>query len=173
MNFEKEVDLKDMPIKTNTKSKTKLLIAVSVGLILVIIALIIIPICLSQKGKKLISAYHRNPTEDNYLLLRDAVISNYNAILVRKEAKLEELKIQTAGKPGGEEKVSEMEEIVQDMYITYWNRINSKMLRFIDTRLLKWSISQAENYEFIPVMGAGETMRNLLKKKDIKILQIG
>ncbi len=51
-----------------------------------------------------------------------------------------------------------MEEIVQDMYITYWNHINSNMLRFIDTRLLKWSISQASNYEYIPVMGAGETI---------------
>ena len=51
-----------------------------------------------------------------------------------------------------------MEEIVQDMYITYWNHINSNMLRFTDNRLLKWSISRASQYEYIPVMGAGETI---------------
>lgn len=51
-----------------------------------------------------------------------------------------------------------MEEIVQEMYITYWNRINSSMLRFTDTRLLKWKIADAQKYEYIPVMGAGESI---------------
>ncbi len=51
-----------------------------------------------------------------------------------------------------------MEDIVQEMYISYWNRINSSMLRFTDFRLLKWSIDNASSYEFIPVMGAGETI---------------
>lgn len=200
MNLEKEVDLRDIPIKTNNKKKTKLIIAISIGSI-IIVTIIILAVCLSKKGnkkeedntqesnnnensqkegneeeeeddsfiekeqpelneetKQLISAYHKNPTDENYLLLREAVINNYNGLLLRKEAKLEELKIQTAGKPGGEEKVAEMEEIVQDMYITYWNRINNNMLRFVDKRLLKWSIQQAANYEYIPVMGAGETV---------------
>ena len=70
----------------------------------------------------------------------------------------DELKAETAGKPGGEEKVAEMEEIVQEMYITYWNRINSSMLRFTDTRLLQWKIADAPRYEYIPVMGAGESI---------------
>ena len=113
---------------------------------------------LSEETKKLISLYQRTPTEENYLNLRDMVIENYNAVLVRKEAKLDELKAETAGKPGGEEKVAEMEEIVQEMYITYWNRINSSMLRFTDTRLLQWRIADAPNYEYIPVMGAGESI---------------
>ena len=56
---------------------------------------------------------------------------------------------------GGDEIVAEMEEIVQEMYITYWNRINSSMLRFTDTRLLKRKISDAPQYDYIPVMGAG------------------
>ena len=51
-----------------------------------------------------------------------------------------------------------MEEIVQEMYMTYWNRINSSMLRFTDTRLLKWKVSNASQYEYIPVMGAGESI---------------
>ena len=113
---------------------------------------------LSEESKQLISIYQRNPTEENYLNLRNIVIDNYNAVLDRKEAKLAELKAETAGKPGGEAKVAEMEEIVQEMYITYWNRINSSMLRFTDTRLLKWKISNAAQYEYIPVMGAGESI---------------
>lgn len=113
---------------------------------------------LNEETKKLISLYQRNPTQENYLNLRDMVMENYNAVLDRKEAKLAELKEETAGKPGGDEKVAEMEEIVQEMYITYWNRINSSMLRFTDTRLLKWSISNASQYEYIPVMGAGESL---------------
>jgi hypothetical protein len=78
-----------------------------------------------------------------------------------------------------------MKEIVQDMYITYWNRINSNMLRFTDDRLLKWVISKASQYEYIPVMGVGETIfikrtpvtnseyYKFVKEKDINFLQIG
>ena len=113
---------------------------------------------LSDETKQLISLYQKNPTEENYLNLRDIVIENYNAVLDKKEAKLEELKTETSGKPGGDEILAEMEEIVQEMYITYWSRINSSMLRFTDTRLLKWRISEAAQYEYIPVMGAGESI---------------
>lgn len=113
---------------------------------------------LTEETKKLIASYQKNPTMANYLALRDAVIENYNAVLEKKEAKLAELREETAGKPGGEAVVDEMKEIVQDMYITYWNRINSSMLRFTDTRLLKWKIADAPQYDFIPVMGAGESI---------------
>lgn len=98
---------------------------------------------LTAETKQLISLYQRKPTEENYLNLRAEVIKNYDAVLVRKEAKLAELKEETAGKPGGLAKVAEMEEIVQEMYQTYWNRINSSMLRFTDPRLLKWKIADA------------------------------
>ena len=113
---------------------------------------------LSEETKQLISVYQKSPTLENYLNLRDIVIENYNAVLDRKEAKLDELKSETSGKPGGEAIVAEMEDIVQDMYITYWNRINSTMLRFTDDRLLKWKISSASQYEYIPVMGAGDSI---------------
>ena len=113
---------------------------------------------LTAETKQLISLYQRKPTEENYLNLRDIVIENYNAVLDRKEEKLAELKKETAGKPGGEDKVAEMEEIVQEMYETYWNRINSSMLRFTDPRLLKWKIADAYQYDYIPVMGAGESV---------------
>ena len=113
---------------------------------------------LSDETKQLILLYKRNPTEENYLKLRAIVIDNYNAVLGKKEEKLAELTVETSGKPGGEEKVAEMEEIVQEMYITYWSRINSSMLRFTDNRLLKWKISEASKYEYIPVMGAGDSI---------------
>jgi len=63
-----------------------------------------------------------------------------------------------------------MKEIVQDMYITYWNRINSNMLRFTDDRLLKWVISKASQYEYIPVMGVAKLF--LLKELQSQILNI-
>ena len=96
-------------------------------------------------------------------------MNNYNhpIVLNIKDKKKEVTEINTEpktitklaiGKPGGAEKVAEMEDIVQDIYITYWNRINSNMLRFTDSRLLKWQISKASQYEYIPVMGAGESI---------------
>lgn len=113
---------------------------------------------LTEETKQLISLYQREPSMENYLNLRDVVIKNYDAVLARKEAKLVSLKEETAGKPGGEDKVAEMEEIVQEMYKTYWDRIYSSMLRFTDSRLLKWKVSDAAKYDYIPVMGAGETV---------------
>ena len=85
---------------------------------------------LTEETKQLIAAYQKSHTQEDYLALRDMVIENYNAVLDKKEAKLAELKVETAGKPGSDEKVAEMEEIVQEMYVSYWNRINSSMLRF-------------------------------------------
>ena len=113
---------------------------------------------LSEETKELISIYQKDPSLDNYLLLKEEVIKNYDAVIDKKEAKLEELKLETDGKKDGEELVEEMQEIVQEMYITYWNRINSTMLRFGDSRLLKWKISDAKNYDYIPVMGAGDSI---------------
>ena len=57
---------------------------------------------LTEETKQLISLYQRNPTEENYLNLRDIVIENYNAVLDRKEEKLASLKEETVGKSGGE-----------------------------------------------------------------------
>lgn len=113
---------------------------------------------LSEETKRLISLYQQNPTEENYRNLRAKVIEDYNAVVERKETKLDELKAETAGKPGGEAIVAEMEELVQDIYITYWDRINSSMLRFTDPRLLEWKIAAAPRHEYIPIMGAGETI---------------
>ena len=113
---------------------------------------------LSEETKQLISLYQKNPTDENYRNLREKVIEDYNAVVERKETKLSELKAETEGKPGGEAIVAEMEDLVQDIYITYWDRINSSMLRFTDPRLLEWKIATAPRHEYIPVMGAGESI---------------
>ena len=113
---------------------------------------------LTEETKKLIAAYQKDQSMENYLKLRDEVIKNYNAVLDKKEQKLAELIEETKGKPNSDQVVQEMQEIVQEMYITYWNRINSSMLRFTDSRLTKWKISNASNYEYIPVMGAGTSI---------------
>lgn len=111
---------------------------------------------LDAETKKLISLYQKDPSEENYNNLRNKVIENYDAVIAKKEAKLAELKAETEGKPGGEDKIAEMQEIVQEMYDTYQDRIDSSMLRFSDSRLLKWDISKASEYDYIPIMGAGE-----------------
>ena len=113
---------------------------------------------LSEDTKELIAAYQNDPTQENYFSLREKVIEDYNAVVERKETKLTELKAETEGKPGGEDIVAEMEDLVQDIYITYWDRINSSMLRFTDPRLLEWRVAGAARYDYIPVMGAGETI---------------
>ncbi len=113
---------------------------------------------LSDQTKQLIALYRQDPSMENYLSLRACVIENYNAVLARKEAKLAALKEETAGKPGGDDIVAEMEDIVQDMYKTYWDRINSSMLRFTDSRLLQWRVADAAQFDYIPVMGAGDTV---------------
>ena len=113
---------------------------------------------LSDETKTLISEYQKNPTDENYQKLKQQVIDDYDKVVTRKAAKLASLKVETQGKPGGEDIVTEMEEIVQDIYITYWNRINSTMLRFTDSRLLKWRTAEASKYEYIPVMGAGDSI---------------
>ncbi len=113
---------------------------------------------LTEETKKLISLFQKDPTKENFFNLRNEVIKNYEAVLTKKEDKLAELKEETNGKPNGSSLVSEMEEIVLEMYDTYWIRINSTMLRFSDDRLLKWNVSNALDYDYVPVMGAGETI---------------
>ncbi len=113
---------------------------------------------LTEETKKLISSFQKDPTKENFFNLRNEVIKNYEAVLTKKEDKLAELKEETSSKLNGSSLVSEMEEIVQEMYDTYWIRINSTMLRFSDDRLLKWNISNALDYDYVPVMGAGETI---------------
>lgn len=47
---------------------------------------------LNEETKRLIAAYRRDPSQANYAALKKQVERNYDAVVARKKAKLEELK---------------------------------------------------------------------------------
>ena len=103
---------------------------------------------LDEVTRQLISNYRKNPTQENYDLLRAQVGINYDKVLTKKQAKLEELKA-TARE---QSKITEMEEIVAEMILERENRINQTMSRFTDPRLRPNSSVSQDGY--VPVMGA-------------------
>ena len=86
---------------------------------------------LNQETKDLIAAYRRNPSEENCAALRRQVAKNYDAVVARKKAKLEELK-RTARH---QSKVDEMQVIVDEMLRDREQRIEASMRRFTDKRM--------------------------------------
>ena len=110
---------------------------------------------LNDETKRLIAAYHRNPTEENRAALRKQCAINYDNIVKRKKAKLEELKRTFAraegvglpedakrlsreavarGRARHQSKVDEMQEIVDEMIANREHRIDQTMARFTDPR---------------------------------------
>ena len=86
---------------------------------------------LDAETKALISAYRRDPSEANRAALEKKVRANYNAVIARKQAKLEELR-KTAKH---ESKIKEMEEIVREVIADKESRVAQSMRRFTDPRL--------------------------------------
>ena len=86
---------------------------------------------LDEETKSLISAYRRDPSEANRAALEKKVRANYDAVIARKQAKLEELR-KTAKH---ESKIKEMEEIVREVIADKESRIAQSMRRFTDPRL--------------------------------------
>lgn len=107
---------------------------------------------LNEETKKLIAAYRRNPTEENYAALRKQAEINYDKVVARKKIKLEELK-QTARHAS---KIEEMQKIVDEMIQDRTNRINQTMSRFTDPRLRPNSRRTADGY--LPVLGAAHNV---------------
>ncbi len=107
---------------------------------------------LDEETKQLIAAYRKNPSPSNYQALREKVARNYDAVVARKKAKLEELK-QTAKHTS---KVEEMQEIVDEMLRDRENRINQSMSRFTDARLRPGARDNKDG--FLPVLGAAENV---------------
>ena len=66
---------------------------------------------LNEETRRLISEYRRNPSEENRAALRKQIEKNYDAVIARKKAKLEELK-KTARH---DFKIREMEKIVDEV----------------------------------------------------------
>ena len=104
---------------------------------------------LNEATRRLIAAYRRDPSEANLVALREQVAKNYDAVLARKKAKLEELK-RTAKHAS---KVEEMQAIVDEMVATRETRIEQSLRRFKDPRLTPGSRDTKAAY--LPIIGAG------------------
>ena len=107
---------------------------------------------LDEETKSLISAYRRNPSEENRKALREKVAKNYDAVVDRKKAKLEELKKDAKH----QSKITEMQEIVDEMIRDRENRINQTMSRFTDSRLTPGARQNRDGY--LPVLGADQNV---------------
>ncbi len=86
---------------------------------------------LDDVTKNLIAAYRKNPSQENKNVLKKQIGINYDKVLAKKKAKLEELK-KTAK---DQSKIDEMQEIVDEMIADRENRINQSLSRFTDSRL--------------------------------------
>jgi len=119
---------------------------------------------LNDETKRLIAAYHRNPTEENKAALRRQCEKNYEKILERKKAKLEELKREAKH----QSKVDEMQDIVDEMITNREHRIDQTMSRFTDPRFRDRSRrpATAENgkasnlraADYLPLLGAAKNV---------------
>lgn len=103
---------------------------------------------LNDETRALISAYQRNPSDANRAALRKQVAANYDAVVERKKAKLQELKNTAKHKS----KVEEMQVIVDEMLRDREERIEASMARFMDKRFRPGLRDSLDAY--LPVLGA-------------------
>ncbi len=107
---------------------------------------------LNEETRRLISAYRIDPSEANRAMLRRQVEINYDKVIARKKAKLEELR-RTARH---ESKVKEMEEIVDEVVRNRERLIEQSMRRFTDPRLRPGARETNDGY--LPVIGAAQNL---------------
>ena len=88
---------------------------------------------LDDVTRGLIAAYQKNPTEANKQALRNQIAINYDKVVAKKKAKLEELR-RTAKE---QSKIDEMQVIVDEMLRDRENRINQSLARFTDRFKIK------------------------------------
>ena len=105
---------------------------------------------LNEETKRLIAAYRRDPSEANRAALKKQVERNYDAVVARKKAKLEELKRTARDKY----KVEEMQNIVDEMLRDREQRVENSMRRFTDTRFRPGLRSRSKD-GYQQVLGAG------------------
>ena len=108
---------------------------------------------LNDETKRLIAAYHRNPTEENKAALRRQCEKNYEKILERKKAKLEELKREAKH----QSKVDEMQDIVDEMITNREHRIDQTMARFTDSRFRDRRRDDGGT-GYLPLLGAAKNV---------------
>ncbi|MFN3409999.1 MAG: formylglycine-generating enzyme family protein [Limisphaerales bacterium] len=107
---------------------------------------------LNDETRKLIAAHRSDPSEANRSALRRQVEINYERVIERKKAKLEELKL-TAKHAS---KVQEMQAIVDELIQDKANRIEQSMRRFTDPRLRPGYRQSDDGY--LPVLGAAHNV---------------
>lgn len=107
---------------------------------------------LDEVTRGLIAAYRKAPTEENKAALRERVAANYDKVVEKKKAKLEELRATARD----QSKIDEMEEIVTQMVEEREARIDQTLSRLTDARLRPGSRESADG--FLPLMGAGENL---------------
>ena len=107
---------------------------------------------LNEETRRLIAEYRRNPSEANHLALRKQIETNYDLVIARKKAKLEELK-KTARH---DFKIREMEKIVEEVVQDRERRIEQSLRRFTDPRLHPGS--RVSHDGFLPVIGAAHNV---------------
>ena len=105
---------------------------------------------LNDETKRLIAAYRRDPSEANYAALKAQVERNYDAVVARKKAKLEELKRTARDRS----KVEEMQNIVDEMLRDRDQRVENSMRRFTDSRF-RPGLRNRSRDGFQQVLGAG------------------
>lgn len=107
---------------------------------------------LDEITRNLIAAYQKNPTEANKQALRIQIAVNYDKVVAKKKAKLEELR-RTAK---DQSKIDEMQVIVDEMLRDRENRINQTLSRFTDSRLKPGVRETKDGY--LPVLGAAQNV---------------
>lgn len=107
---------------------------------------------LNEETMRLIAAYRKNPTDANRKALKKQVEINYDKVVLRKKAKLEELK-KTAKHAS---KVREMREIVDEMVKNRDTRVEQTMRRFTDSRLRPGVRNSKDGY--LPILGAAQNI---------------
>lgn len=107
---------------------------------------------LDEVTRKLIAAYQKNPTAANKQALKNQIAINYDKVVAKKKAKLEELR-RTAR---DQSKIDEMQVIVDEMIRDRENRINQTLRRFTDSRLKPGVRTTRDG--FLPVLGAAQNV---------------
>ncbi len=107
---------------------------------------------LDEITRSLIAAYQRNPTEANKQALRNQIAVNYDKVVAKKKAKLEELR-KTAK---DQSKIDEMQVIVDEMLRDRESRIDQTLNRFTDSRLKPGVRETKDGY--LPVLGAAQNV---------------
>ena len=108
---------------------------------------------LNEETKRLIAAYRRDPSEANRAALKAQVERNYDAVVARKKAKLEELKRTARDRY----KVEEMQNIVDEMLRDRDQRVENSMRRFTDARFRPGLRNRSQD-GFQQVLGASQNV---------------